>query len=183
MKLIKQAFDNFKEMVKGDKVTIENRLEERIALHVEDKLLNLYSAISDCESPIEKILAIELDRVAERSFLNIHPHFLPWTPQKEITLFEGTNREVNYRIDFMFQYYNHETGVNYSFAIECDGHDFHDRTKEQASRDREKDRNLMLNGIPVIRFTGSDIYKNPYRCATEAIRIIENYIKNIYRAK
>ena len=44
-------------------------------------------------------------------------------------------------------------------AIECDGHDFHEKTKEQAQRDKEKDRILQANGWLIARFTGSEIYK------------------------
>jgi hypothetical protein len=32
--------------------------------------------------------------------------------------------------------------VTVHLIVECDGHDFHDRSKEQASRDRERDREL-----------------------------------------
>lgn len=53
-------------------------------------------------------------------------------------------------------------------AIEIDGHEFHDRTKEQASRDRARDRDLMAMGFVVIRFTGSDVWNNPILCAKEA---------------
>jgi hypothetical protein len=46
-------------------------------------------------------------------------------------------------------------------VVELDGHDFHERTKEQASRDKRRDRDLSAIGVPVIRFSGSDIYKDP----------------------
>lgn len=52
--------------------------------------------------------------------------------------------------------------------VETDGHDFHERTKEQAARDRERDRILGLNGWPLLRFTGSEIWKNPKACAAQA---------------
>lgn len=56
--------------------------------------------------------------------------------------------------------------------IECDGHDFHERTKEQASRDRSKDRAIQEAGIVVLRFTGSEIYRSPNDCAAQAISVI-----------
>jgi hypothetical protein len=43
-------------------------------------------------------------------------------------------------------------------VIECDGHDFHDRTKQQAAYDRARDRELLAMGILTIRFTGSEIH-------------------------
>jgi len=59
--------------------------------------------------------------------------------------------------------------VDRQLAVECDGHDFHDRTKAQASRDRARDRALQSFGIPVFRYTGSDIWKDVVGCAREAI--------------
>jgi|GEM_PF-6981979 len=52
-------------------------------------------------------------------------------------------------------------------AVECDGHDFHERTKEQASHDRSRDRALLALGIPTMRFTGSEIWNKGYECADE----------------
>jgi very-short-patch-repair endonuclease len=45
--------------------------------------------------------------------------------------------------------------------VECDGHDFHERTKEQAERDRSKDRAIQAAGIPILRFTGREIWRDP----------------------
>lgn len=49
-------------------------------------------------------------------------------------------------------------------AVECDGHDFHERTKEQARRDKGRDRKLVAAGVQVVRFTGSEIFADPLRC-------------------
>lgn len=48
-----------------------------------------------------------------------------------------------------------------AIAVELDGHDFHERTKQQASRDKKRDRSLLSKGWSVIRFTGSDVIKSP----------------------
>jgi very-short-patch-repair endonuclease len=57
-------------------------------------------------------------------------------------------------------------------VVEVDGHDFHDRTKEQASRDRRRDRTLQGRNLPVLRFTGSDIWRDPFGCADEALEFL-----------
>lgn len=57
-------------------------------------------------------------------------------------------------------------------AIECDGHDFHERTKEQARHDRRRDRALQAAGFRVMRFTGSEIWANPGKCADEVMDVI-----------
>lgn len=43
-------------------------------------------------------------------------------------------------------------------AVEVDGHDYHERTKEQAARDRQRDRDLQSIGVPTMRFTASEVY-------------------------
>jgi very-short-patch-repair endonuclease len=55
-------------------------------------------------------------------------------------------------------------------VIECDGHDFHERTKEQARHDRRRDRWMQGQGVAVFRFTGSEIFRNPEACATEVTK-------------
>ncbi len=51
--------------------------------------------------------------------------------------------------------------------IECDGHEFHERTKAQASKDRSKDRDAILSGDDFFRFTGSEIWRDPMECARQ----------------
>ena len=58
-------------------------------------------------------------------------------------------------------------------AIECDGHEYHERTKEQAQRDRSRDRMIQRDGLPVLRFTGSEIYRDPCGCAQEIINFVD----------
>lgn len=73
---------------------------------------------------------------------------------------------LSYRVDFLL-----EIGVR-KLAIECDGHAFHDRTKQQAAYDRARDRELLEFGIATIRFTGSEIVHSPERCAGESFRCL-----------
>lgn len=58
--------------------------------------------------------------------------------------------------------------------VECDGHDYHERTKEQARHDRMKDRTIQTAGIPILRFTGSEIYRDAEACAVEIIDFARN---------
>jgi very-short-patch-repair endonuclease len=78
-----------------------------------------------------------------------------------------------FHVDFLI------TGYEYQFKsegvcrvgsviVECDGHEFHERTKEQAQRDRSRDRELQRHGYKVFRFTGSELFKDPFACAKEA---------------
>lgn len=58
--------------------------------------------------------------------------------------------------------------------VECDGHDYHERTKEQASHDKARDRFLQELGVRVFRFTGSDIWKDAFGCAMECLTALKN---------
>ncbi|MGK3981368.1 endonuclease domain-containing protein [Sorangium sp. So ce118] len=56
-------------------------------------------------------------------------------------------------------------------AIELDGHDWHERTKEQAAADRQRDRRMAVMGWTVVRYTGSEVYQDPAECFWSAIEI------------
>lgn len=59
-------------------------------------------------------------------------------------------------------------------AVELDGHQWHERTKRQAERDKSRDRDLLIaDGITTIRFTGSEIVRDARFCAEEAIDAID----------
>lgn len=103
-----------------------------------------------CQSPIERELLTYL--------LEMMPKSAELVPQYQ---FEG------YRIDFAL------IGNGRRVAIECDGHDFHERTKEQARHDRSRDRRMTAAGWAVCRFTGSEIHKDARRCAMEAIAFLK----------
>jgi hypothetical protein len=79
--------------------------------------------------------------------------------------------DVNYEIDlflyvgFNIKLPNGERRYSPYFAgIECDGHEFHEKTKEQATKDREKFRSLKARGLDIIPFTGSEITHNIDGC-------------------
>lgn len=51
--------------------------------------------------------------------------------------------------------------------IECDGHDFHS-SKESMAHDKKRDR-FIQQTAPIIRFTGSEIYRDCKRCVGETL--------------
>lgn len=80
-----------------------------------------------------------------------------------------------YRIDIALLVKIGTCGADYDellLAIECDGHDFHDRTKEQARRDRARDRDLARGGWITQRFTGSEIFADADGCADEIYHLL-----------
>ena len=73
----------------------------------------------------------------------------------------------NYRVDFLLSSISPKGFVQ--VVVECDGHSFHERTKEQAKKDRSRDRWLQNKGYFILRFTGSEIYKDPNDCAEQVL--------------
>lgn len=59
--------------------------------------------------------------------------------------------------------------------VECDGHDYHERTAEQAERDRSRDREFQQSGYRVFRFTGREIVRDPVKCAMEVLSWADEY--------
>lgn len=56
-------------------------------------------------------------------------------------------------------------------VVEVDGHEWHERTKGQAARDKSRDRAIQADGWRVLRFTGSEVWNDPVSCAREIAAI------------
>ena len=83
----------------------------------------------------------------------------------------GMFRQVSigaYRVDFL-GLYTQVDGLA-GIVIECDGHDFHEKTREQAVYDKARDRFLQLHDYHVLRFAGSEIWRSPILCAATVLR-------------
>lgn len=67
----------------------------------------------------------------------------------------------------------HINAPTLKLIVECDGHDFHEKTKEQVERRNQRDMDLKMAGYEVLHFSGSEIYKEPFKCALNVIRFID----------
>jgi len=114
----------------------------------------LHQALERCESVIEVVLGAAL-------YQQCYGFDGPFVIRPQADVMGG-----KYRVDFLMEKDEYLPG---SLAIECDGHDFHERTKEQAARDRRRDRELTGAGFRVFRFTGSEIAKDPLACVQEIL--------------
>ena len=100
-----------------------------------------------------------------------HPYATRIIPQFKIR---------DYRVDFaMFN----RAEPSVKIAVECDGHDFHEKTKEQARRDKSRDRLIQSLGFKVLRFTGSEIYRDPVDCASEVHDALLSAVDDIWMAR
>lgn len=162
----------------------QSRKAEELSYHAES--IDLYWAALGkiCDSPIEQALGFALQMtltealIPERypvAYLSIRP-YKNWPAmiddgQPRIAIFPQS-QVGTYRADFLILCECND--VKFWIVVECDGHDFHERTKEQAKRDRARDRWMTANNISVLRFTGSEIYADPSACANQVADFISN---------
>ena len=107
------------------------------------------------ESPIEAMFASAMDLSTSRARVKrLNPLEVSIKAQQQIG---------RYRVDFLI------VRRTIKLVVECDGHEFHERTKEQAVTDKARDRYLTKEGYRVFRFTGSEIWANPFAAAQEVI--------------
>lgn len=144
-------------------------LDEIVSDYLDVRIEEMRGAVSmyleRCQSPIEQLLAIDLvlamwmsDGIIQRVM-----------PQWEIETDEG-----KFRVDFAIE----AGGVPWApklvrIVVECDGHEFHEKTKEQAQRDKARDRALQRAGWVVLRYTGSEIFHRPWDVMADIRRTID----------
>lgn len=154
---------------------IENDWIVKVADDFSKELLELIYNFQDqfsgwVESPIElKFLTAfwALTRLRSIECWLCHPY-----PTTTPVMFKNSCREYDMVIVPQYPWKKYRTdfclggrSVGTLILIECDGHDFHDRTKEQAIWDRERDANAQKDGFSILRFTGSQLTRDPLYCA------------------
>lgn len=146
----------------------------------QEKLINSANssfgvASTFCESPIEVLL------LAALMFVTVEEDFSctyggPLVDSSTLTLLPQA-RVGPYRLDFLLTY---DCGVSpyepIHLAVECDGHEFHERTKQQAQRDKQRDRFLQGAGYRVLRFTGAEIWADAASCAEQVEETLRQLI-------
>jgi very-short-patch-repair endonuclease len=125
-------------------------------------------AASRGDSPIEKLMfaAMVATSAMQQNFgmpqLGLMVDHKVALDTGDVGMYQQFNIEA-FRVDFLFAI----GGLPFGLVVECDGHDFHERTKEQAKRDRARDRRLQQIGYTVFRFTGSELWNDPRGCAIQ----------------
>ena len=82
-------------------------------------------------------------------------------------------RVGDYRADFVVAYAFF--GAEIDIVVECDGHEFHERTKHQVARDKKRDRFMTAQGYRLLRFTGAEIYASAEKCAKDVIGMVMTF--------
>lgn len=126
-----------------------------------------FTCTENCESPIEQMMMFAFEIITAMK----NPEYVCLEPQMPLTLENGKT----YRPDFTVC--NGNVGGILPILIECDGHDFHEKTKAQVKRDNERDFDLKMAGYEVLHFSGSQIYNNPIKCAYDVFKFATEYSK------
>lgn len=179
----KEFFANPYEFIKKDK-SMDCRphfyLYAEQTQYLITELIDLLTVSERCQSPVELMLFWAFVECWQCETLEKGGTYLSPTidglsgwgiyiePQYEINI--RGNRKL--RVDFCVYRLN-KNDIPEQIVIEVDGHDFHEKTKEQAQRDKRRDRILISMNYKVLRFTGSEVYKNP----VAVIKEIEDVIK------
>lgn len=125
-------------------------------------------------TPIEQIYLVAFSTYSQVNWIENEFSYMI-RPQKVIN-----NNGNKYRVDFFISDFFAKTGImtklktlrlKRPIIIECDGYDYHS-TRQQKNSDTERENELKMLGYPVIRFTGSQIYKDPYLCVLQTIKFI-----------
>lgn len=145
-------------------------------------LSQLLETADGCESPIEgamfAALAIagfqECDRV-ESGFFRFGLDgidTLAIEPQFKIDRFR-----VDFQVSLIERFgYGENDFHKADVLVECDGHDYHERTKTQVKRDKSRDRKLQSLGHQVLHFTGSEIWNDPCGAALEVVHHLQRAV-------
>jgi len=135
---------------------------------------SLLQAVEKGESPIEQLLCLALVfsvPMTRTRFRQVAGRSASLDFYTQVPVRVGGR---TYRVDALISAKAPEHPEReFRLVIECDGHDYHERTKEQAARDRSRDRALTAAGYHVLRFTGSEIWSDPWRCRDEILTVIE----------
>lgn len=119
-------------------------------------------------TPIERIMDIILISVEDLLIDEFGNDFCPkifWYNQEKIG---------NYRVDFALDFWK---SSQKRYVIECDGHEFHEKTKEQAKYDKQRERFIVSQGYTVLRFSGSEIIGEFEKIKLELFELFKKDIK------
>jgi len=141
---------------------------------VSDLTYELNQHIEVLESPLEMIMltAIVAEGIKRDIFVAVTQPTLDREEREKVQFSKlSSPRSCNlaaqfpigeHRADFCMCFYR-----DVRIVVECDGHDYHERTKEQAIRDKSRDRAFQAAGFQVFRFTGREIWRDALKCASE----------------
>ena len=154
----------------------EDNLDAQIIQRVQDELASQRASATG-DSPIERLLYRAIQMVGFASLSQCSQVLVANNAANLAVLLRHEGRcdivmtqqadAAGWRADFLIHAWDFGRGQWRRLIVECDGHEFHERTKEQAVRDRSRDRKAQMLGFAILRFTGSEIHRDPLGCALQ----------------
>lgn len=135
--------------------------------------INLEIQEHKISSPIERVFFSAILVLRELHCLNTEN--ILWTDGKLVPIGLEIVPQVSigkYRVDFLCSYIRSPDDVPKRVVVECDGHNFHDRSEPDRRYEKERDRFIQKQEFKIFRYTGSEILKEPFRCASEVIEYL-----------
>ena len=136
----------------------------------------LISGLDKTKSPVERMYLVWINY--EQIYYDLgNDVFVNVVPQYKVIKGEKT-----FYTDFCFEvidYYPVSSPLLKLF-VEIDGHDFHEKTKEQVKLDKQRERELADVCDALLRFSGSEIFNDPRGCVRETIRILRKKFNDKY---
>ena len=147
------------------KIVDEHYKTDKLCLNCKYKLTQkCKECLFVLQSPLERQLFLELSK----SYINFQSQYpLNWNGQNisiEGKTYGDENnnfKDVLTVVDFYIE--KRQTKL----CVYTDGHTYHERTEEQAQRDRNIDRKLQELGFQVLRYTGKDVTENISKIITD----------------
>ena len=148
---------------------------------IADDHLQTAQVCAEGESPIEHMMFVALACLVQCGGCEYRSLLVPpdaaslsrllATEDPTLLIVQPQAQLPGWRVDFLIYAWDYGRATGRAqwrrLIVECDGHDFHERTKEQAARDRSRDRAAQIAGATVLRFTGSEIHADPLACARQ----------------
>ena len=159
---------------------LANNVKEKICELADFKASNfwqdLYNDFEEggIESPIEQIFYAQW-KYEEETY---HSSALFLRPQFQILKYK-----VDFEVDSFSYFLNSSTKPDIvsleqlavelpKVVIELDGHDFHEKTAEQVSRDKSREREIVAAGYTMFRFSGREVVRCPEKCVNEVMDFV-----------
>lgn len=87
-------------------------------------------------------------------------------PQKKVEI-----NGKNYIPDFELSFDRMLELEDLKYIVELDGFEYHSK-KKQMNYDYERERDLLKAGYKIVRYTGSQVYNEPLKCALEFVELV-----------
>ena len=127
-------------------------------------IADMWTTLQCCESPIEQILCVALYIKTKGT--------LYFEPQMEINCGKKTYyADIGIYGDEIVNSYLND---NFVLIIECDGYEFHQKTKKQVEYDNKREYDIKLLGYDILRFSGSEIYNDVDECVIKILNYISS---------